>query len=152
MKKIIFIISLILLINLSGCSHVEDINGPDDYSLATYTDDDILNGIRSTTTIGTLTTRVEKNGHLTASYKASKISGCVVLESFKSNSDTISFKFDFTCESGNALIVIVYNNEIIKKVEPNTEVSFELNNQGNKYKVWLIGESAKVAIKYEIII
>ena len=31
-----------LIIILTGCQHVEDSNGPDDYSITTFTDEDIL--------------------------------------------------------------------------------------------------------------
>ena len=38
--------------------------------------------------------------------------------------------------------------EIIKKIEPNQSLTFEFNS--GTYRMYLIGESAKVTVKYNI--
>ena len=51
MKKILCLLLVLLSIMLSSCSQIEDTNGPDDYSIVTFTDEDILNGRINTITI-----------------------------------------------------------------------------------------------------
>ena len=147
MKKIFVILVLMFTLVLTSCSHIEDINGPDDYSLATYKEDELLD-IRSCIQGGVVTSSSNILGKLKGSYKVSKISGITEIVEYHSSNVVITFDIEVICESGNALVIIVSNNEIIKKIEPNQSLTFEFNS--GTYRMYLIGESAKVTIKYNI--
>lgn len=150
MKKILCLLLVLLSIMLSSCSQIEDTNGPDDYSIVTFTDEDILNGRINTITMGVFESSSFINGELKGTYKVSKLSGLVEIEKITSNKSSVNFDIDFSCESGNAMLVIVSNDMIVKKVEANEKVNFDIENAKYTYKLLLIGESAKVSLKYKV--
>lgn len=150
MKKVICILMLFFVLTLSSCSHIEDTNGPDDYSLSILTDDDIINKKGSTVTVGTVESHSKIGNKATGKYTASKISGVTTIAEYSSSSSFISFEISFECAEGNGLIAIVTNGAIVKKVNPNETVSFTLNNSGYKYMIVVAGESAKIKINYVI--
>ena len=49
MKKIILLFLVLCSFCLVGCGHIEDTNGPDDYSLCELSFDNIINGVSSST-------------------------------------------------------------------------------------------------------
>lgn len=149
MKKILCLLVLFMLITLTGCSHIEDSNGEDDYSIVTFSDRDIIDGRTNTTTVGTVETHSYANDKIKGTYKVSKLSGIVEIATFENDKNTISFEFEFTCESGNALIAVVSDGEIVKKIEANQTLNFDVENNKEEYKILLIGESAKVSVKYQ---
>ena len=150
MKKILCLLLVLLSIMLSSCSQIEDTNGPDDYSIVTFTDEDILNGRINTITMGVFESSSFINGELKGTYKVSKLSGLVEIEKITSNKSSVNFDIDFSCESGNAMLVIVSNGMIVKKIEANEKVNFDIVNSNDTYKLLLVGESAKVSLKYKI--
>ena len=150
MKKILCVLLVLLSIMLSSFSQIEDTNGPDDYSIVTFTDEDILNGRINTITMGVFESSSFINGELKGTYKVSKLSGLVEIEKITSNKSSVNFDIDFSCESGNAMLVIVSNGMIVKKIEANEKVNFDIVNSNDTYKLLLVGESAKVSLKYKI--
>lgn len=150
MKKILCLLLVLLSIMLSSCSQIEDTNGPDDYSIVTFTDEDILNGRINTITIGVFESSSFINGEMNGTYKVSKLSGLVEIEKITSNKSSVNFDIDFSCESGNAMLVIESNGMIVKKIEANEKVNFDIVNSNDTYKLLLVGESAKVSLKYKI--
>ena len=150
MKKIFFIFMLFLVLTLSSCSHIEDTNGPDDYSLVTLTEDDILNRPNSTITVGTIQSNSKIGNKAQGSYSATKISGVTTIAEYNTINSSISFEISFTCSEGNGLLAIVSNGEIVKLINPNETLSFTLNNSGYQYKIVVAGESAKLKVTYTI--
>lgn len=150
MKKFLCLLLLFMVFGLTSCSHIEDTNGPDDYSLETFSDEDIIYGSSTSTTFMVLETYSVLNGKSTGSYSVGKLSGVItVLEDDWSNRK-LKFDIKFTCESGNAVVAVVSNNQIVRKIEANQDVIFEVVNSGYEYEIVLVGESAKVELKYEI--
>ena len=149
MKKIFVIMLLVFTLALTSCSHIEDINGPDDYSLATFKEYELLD-IRFCIQGSSFSSGYNVLGEAKGTYKVSKISGKTEIEEYSSNRDVISFNIEVICEEGNALVIIVSNDEIIKKIEPNQSLTFEVTNNKSTYRMYLIGESAKVTVKYNI--
>ena len=45
MKNFLVFVLLLTIFGLTGCSHIEDTNGEDDFSITTITDQDIINGM-----------------------------------------------------------------------------------------------------------
>ena len=92
MKKILCLLLLFMVFGLTSCSHIEDTNGPDNYSLETFSDEDIIYGSSTSTTFMVLETYSVLNGKSTGSYSVGKLSGVItVLEDDWSNR---KLKFD----------------------------------------------------------
>ena len=150
MKSIIFTILLIFTVLLTSCSHIEDTNGPEDYSIVSFTDEDILSGKNSVFVVGSTKSQSKNNNKLVGTYKASKISGIEKIAEYRSDRENISFTIKLTCESGNALVVIVSNNEIIKKIPSNDSMTIDVINNKKNYKILLVAESAKISLEYQV--
>ena len=151
MKRFLCLLFLaFVLLSLTSCSHVEDTNGSDDYSIVTFLDEEIIHGSRLTSTFGTFKTNSHINDKLKGRYRVSKLSGVVEVNTYETNKQNIKFEFEFTCKSGNAMIAIVANNKIVKKISANQDVTFDIRNMGHEYKIVLVGESAKVRISYVV--
>ena len=94
MKKVLMILFVcLLMIVLTSCQHIEDSNGPDDYSVTTFTDEDILKGYNSHISIGMFRNSSYSNGVLKGTYKVSKLSGIYKVNNFKYNNTIINFEF-----------------------------------------------------------
>ena len=152
MKKFLLALLIcLLMVNLTGCNHIEDSNGPSDYSITTFTDEDILKGYNSHVSMGMFRSSSHKNGILKGTYKVSKMSGVFKVNNYKdSNNTIINFDIQFVCEEGNAMLVIVSDDNIVKKIDANSDLSFDLPNDGNNYKLLVVGESAKITLNYSV--
>ena len=150
MKRILCLLLIVMLFSLTSCSHIEDTNGPDDYSLTTLSEENILNRKGSTTTVGTVRTKSLIGGNLKGSYKVSKVSGVSTIIKFECKGTTVKFEIDFTVTSGNAILAVVSDGTIVRKIEANQVVEFEVNNSKDTYQLVIVGESAKANIKYNI--
>ena len=146
MKKISrFILLLILLLTLTGCvEHIEDTNGADNFSLETITDQDILNGFP---TISVRQSKVRKNNEY--KYSVKKITG--VEEVFKGSfkNENVAITINTSVEEGNARIVLVYKNQILKQFMLNADNQvFSMINVDGEIKIIVAGESAKINIDF----
>ena len=140
-----FILLLILLLTLTGCvEHIEDTNGADNFSLETITDQDILNGFP---TISVRQSKVRKNNEY--KYSVKKITG--VEEVFKGSfkNENVAITINTSVEEGNARIVLVYKNQIIKQFMLNADNQvFSMINVDGEIKIIVAGESAKINIDF----
>ena len=150
MKKIKYLFLIFLVFILTSCGHIEDQNGVDDYSVVTISDETIISRRMNTSNMGSFYTTKDFNNKLSGTYRVNKLSGIVEFRNFNVGSRYLSFEFDFTCTSGNALVAIVSNNKIVKKVEANSKVEFEVTNNGHEYYILLVGERAKAKVSYTI--
>lgn len=143
--------SLLVLITLSfiltGCmKQIEDTNGEDDFTIQTYTDDDITSGKSISMKVGSLTNTVNN----TTTIKIKKFSGLEKLDTIKADNDTIEFNVESTVSSGNFRMVIIKEKEIIQDVIINTTDKITLTGCTGRYDLVMIGESAKINLKYTI--
>jgi hypothetical protein len=146
MKKILVFFTFSLLLLLTGCSHVEDLNGPDNFELATYTFDDIKNNrIKSTNSLFSVQSGFINSG----SIKIKKFSGHKLLVSKYVNPQD-QVKITSTVESGNLAIYIKCDDDYYK-IPINTEYTFTFENFSGKSLIYFIGESAKLRIEYKYI-
>ena len=151
MKKILcFILLVFMSITMTSCTHLEDSNGENDYSVVSITDEDILSFGHSYISVGSFTLRKKTGDLIEGTFKVQKLSGILQIDEFKYNSQYFTFSYDFTCTKGNAMLAIVSNGEIVKKIEANTNSSFKLNNNKKYYTTYLVGESANVQLNYKI--
>lgn len=146
MKKILVFFAFSLLLLLTGCSHVEDLNGPDNFELATYTFDDIKNNrIKSTNSLFSVQSGFINSG----SIKIKKFSGHKLLVSKYVNPQD-QVKITSTVESGNLAIYIKCDDDYYK-IPINKEYTFTFENFSGKSLIYFIGESAKLRIEYKYI-
>ena len=140
-KKILrMFIALALVISLVGCiKHVEDTNGEDNYEIETYTDEDITSGKYATLKVGSITSTV---GNVTT-LKVNKFTGIEELDSTKATNNTLVFNVESTITKGNFRMVIVKDGDIIRDVAINTTENITLENCSGRFKLIMVGESAK---------
>ncbi len=144
MKKILCFIVFIFLCFMFGCGHIEDTNGPDDFSLVTISNQDILDysssaeTMSSTVTIGNKTT-----------VKIGTFSG--VKSIYKNYSAKGDYKIiiDIKVEEGNLGVFVVSGDEILEEIPLNTksEISVTVDKT---LEIRIGGESAKLEIEYMI--
>lgn len=144
MKKIFLSLTILVFIFLiTGCkAHIEDTNGPDNYSLETFSEEDkVSSGWHIT--VGSISSQVGGKGK----FSAKKFTGVYTLyETYVSTSN--SCYFDIEVESGNLEVVLIQDAKIIKSVDLNTTSRFTIDTKG-KVSLRVIGESAKFSITYE---
>ena len=140
---------LIALVVIIGCGysflttdfkHIEDINGPDDYSLAVITDENIINQ-----DIGALNVSLHRslvNDGVTC--ESDNFSGVhrIFLTNFLFNSDFEMELANFHVNSGNFRMCIVNEGKIIADVEPGMFAEVRLENLNGVFELIIAGESA----------
>ena len=149
MKRLLTVIFIIFLsITLTSCSHIEDTNGPDDYSLVKISDEEIL-GVRSASTkIGAFESQTGR----TIKVKVSKFSGVEKLQSFKTTNSDITFTVSVTVNSGNFKAVLVQEGKIIHTFNNNASNQVVTVKQGTgTVSFYVAGESAKynITLQYD---
>lgn len=146
-KKIL--LSLLVSLSLSSCmSHYEDLNGPDDYSLNTITDENIIN--RDIGSMGVSRSQSSLDlGNITISsmvkFSSNKFSGVyeVMYNNFFFNSSIQITSMSLKVTSGNFKMVVVEDDEkIIKTIEPSDSIDLYLDNLNGYISFRIAGESA----------
>ena len=139
------ILLIILLLALTGCGkHIEDTNGPEDFTLETITEEDILNGYPEVAVKQSL----ERDGN-EYKYSVKKMTG--VKEIFKGSfqNEDIAITLNTSVESGNANIVLLYKNIILKRFLLNAENQvFSMTGLNGEIRILVVGESAKVNVDF----
>lgn len=151
MKKIFCLLLLTLVtVTMTSCSHIEDTNGEDNYSVVSFTDEDILSKGHYYISVGSITSRRKTGDLIEGRFNVSKLSGILEIDNFKYSSQYFKFNYDFVCKTGNAMLAIVSNNQIVKKIEANSGSTLKLDNNKKYYSIYLVGESANVLLNYQI--
>ena len=149
---IIFVVVFAAWMILGGTGHIEDTNGPNDYSLNTITDENIKTmDLGSTGAFGIEKLSVSGEGVDVSSalnFSANKFTGVteIFYDNYISSSDFYVEIFDYTVESGNVQLCVVRDNkEIVAVLEPDTDgnISYKLDNVKGSYALRIAGESAK---------
>ena len=127
--------------------HIPDTNGPEDYSIAMISDEEIEAGNRLSK--GGLTTTTKKTllglGDPVTIYSCKEFSGVYMLYMTDLLFGDFSFDiYDFEVTAGNFAIYILCNDQIVDVVKPGeSSVRYVLeNSQSGTYEVLLVGESA----------
>lgn len=145
MKKFISLLLIFSLFLLVGCvNHVEDTNGLNDYTIETYTDEDIASGKSKYLMTGAYQTTFANQSTL----KVDILTGINKLKSIKAKNQDLSFDITSNCEAGNFRIVIVHNMAIVKDVQINSHQAFTLEDCDGTYNLIIVGESAKIDLEY----
>ena len=134
--------------------HIEDTNGPDNYSLATITEADVIacemgsKGGPNTTTKKTSFAGITfSNG---VEYEAKQFTGVYELASgyiYEGSTWWITF-YDFQVTAGNFRMYVIADDKIVGTVEPSAEAIFETEVETSAwYRVVIAGESAAFSFK-----
>ena len=142
MKKALIILILPMILLLASCQ-VKDLNGPDNYELATYTLVDIKSKkIDSNSSIGRVESGFLDHGFL----KVKKFSGQRTL--VKRNVDLgCKVKITSNIESGN-LAIYVKCGDNYYKVPLNKEYTYIYDDYEGATSIIVVGESAKFRVDY----
>ena len=122
--------------------HIPDTNGPEDFSLTTVTDENILN--RDLGSIGgpaVSQSILPGNGY---EFSAKKFTGVyeVLYDNFIGKSD---FQLDITnlvVTEGNFRMVVVHNDQIVAELTPDRFVEYRLEDITGTVSLRIAGESA----------
>lgn len=155
-KKILTIVGVIAFIAIGiiwifgrGIEHIEDTNGPDDYSLTTITDENIINLDVSAINVKTQNSLISD----TITYSSNKFSG--VYEVFLDNVITNYFEITVNhtqVNSGNFRMVLLVNDEIVHDFNLNKLTqTYSMENVAGTVSLRIAGESADFMFDYSIL-
>ena len=143
-----FVAAVILILN-TGFQPIEDTNGPDDYSLVTITDENILNmDLGAHLPVKTSSAGVNIGGvdvSAPVKFSSNDFSGVyeVMYNNFFLDSDVVIYLNYLKVNSGNFKMVVVYNDEIIETIEPSDEpIEFRMEDVNGTVSLRIAGESA----------
>lgn len=143
-KILVLTLLLLCLLSLTSCRHIEDTNGPDDYSLNQITDEKIITGT-TYSMFGSFETRLNNEYSL----KVKKFSGVYLLEEI-STYNYFRINLNLTINSGNAKVVIIKNNEIVYEFKVGEDDTYNTAAPGD-YLLKIAGESANFSVKFTIL-
>ena len=148
MKRLISaILTVLMLFGIMlggvGCGiteHIEDTNGPDNYSLATITDENIINLDMGAMGLGR-STGILNDG---VTFKSKRFSGVerIMLTNYILPSDLDIQLAGFYVNSGNLRLVVVNNDEIIADIEPGLFPECRIIGLTGTVSLIIAGESA----------
>ncbi len=146
MYKKLFLVLLFIsvLLTLTSCGQIEDINGSNDYSLNTLTDEDFFINT-NVVKIGSVTTRFNN----TVKISVKKMSGVDRIEKINLSLGSLTITTNLNVTSGNIKLVLIMNDTIIKEFKINAEDSYTGTISGN-YELKIAAESAKFNLSYTI--
>lgn len=129
----------------SGLEHIEDVNGADDTSLTTITDQQIIDQSIGALNVGTQTGFI--NGMVEISSK--KFTGVyeVLYNNYIGPSDFVLELSDFTVSGGNFKMCVVHDGEIVAVLEPDAFVEYTLENISGTVALVIAGESAEFSFE-----
>ena len=124
----------------SDLKHIEDTNGPDDYTLTTITDENIIKQDMGALNVSKSTGLLNDG----VTFKSDKFSGVyrVFQTNFLFNSDFRMDLLNFHVNSGNFRMCLVNNGKIIAEVEPGMTSEVLLHDLNGSFELVIAGESA----------
>ncbi|MBE6751623.1 MAG: hypothetical protein E7556_03745 [Ruminococcaceae bacterium] len=146
----IFVVALIMFFpNLGNSKEYKDTNGEDNYSLCKITDEDIIEGMDSST-LNIVTFDEVKNEYW---YLGKLFNGSTTLGTANplTSSDTIEIQ-KFSVTKGNARLLILADDKIVHDFIPNESgQNFSLNNLEGEISLVVAGESANFEVVFKVI-
>ena len=136
------VVAVVVLVGvfLGGTEHIEDTNGPDDYTLTTITDENIIKQDMGALNVSKSTGLLNDG----VTFKSDKFSGVyrVFQTNFFFDSDFLMDVAGFWVNSGNFRMCIVNDGKIIATVEPGMFATCELSDLNGSFELVIAGESA----------
>lgn len=148
MKKVLcLLLALMFALTITGCGiEIADENGPDDTSLATITEENIINMDLGASSYSMSPSSEDENymNSLTK-FKGSEFSGVaeIYYTNFLGKSDVIVNLENIVVNSGNFKVVVLLNDEIVHEFNnEDMAQSFRMDDIKGYYSVRIVGESA----------
>ena len=153
MKKILCLaLSLLLILGLAGCGETyEDTNGPDDCTLQTLTDENIIN--QDTGSSGLAYKETSLAGITSQEYSSNNFNGVerLYLTNYIMKSDVHIYVSYINVKSGNFKLAAVLDDEIFFEFPLDTfSEDFYFEDIKGTFQIIAAGESAEVEFFYEI--
>jgi len=139
---IVFVVVAAVWFLNSDLEHIEDKNGPDDDSLTTITDENIIK-----MDMGALGGPNYKKGMLTGDtieISAEKFTGVyeILYDNFIGTSDFVLNITSFDIQEGNFEMTVVHDDKIVARLEPGMFVDYLLEDVKGNVSLRIAGESA----------
>ena len=127
---------------LGGTDHIEDTNGPEDFSLQTITDQQIID--RSIGSVGGPTISRSVLTGDAVEFSAEKFTGVyeILYDNFIGKSDFDLSLLNYEIRGGNFKIVVVHEDKIVATLEPDMFVDYRLEDISGYVSLRIVGESA----------
>ena len=124
----------------SDLKHIEDTNGPDDYTLTTITDENIIKQDMGALNVSKSTGLLNDG----VTFKSDKFSGVyrVFQTNFYFDSDFLMAVAGLWVNGGTFKMAVVNDGKIIATVEPGMFASCELSDLKGSFELVIAGESA----------
>lgn len=142
MKKIFLIFILLICLSLTSCSfgQIEDVNGDDNYELATLSKEEIFT-YKNSVTVGS----VEKSTNSGFNFDCAKLSGNYLIKTITPKNRTLKVLIDFKITKGNAFLALVCDDEIIQEIPHNTSSVYTVSGSED-VQLRILGESCQIDI------
>ena len=127
---------------LDGTDHIEDTNGPEDFSLQTITDQEIIDG-RIGAKGGPNISRNPLLGD-TVEFSSKKFTGVyeILYDNYIAPSDFEVNLSSYEIKGGNFKMVVVHEDKIIAVLEPDQFVDYRIEDITGYVSLRIVGESA----------
>lgn len=146
----IFVIALIAFFpNIGSTKEYKDTNGENNYSLCKITDEDIIEGMDSST-LNIVTFDEEKNEYW---YLGKFFNGSTTLGTANdlTSNNTIEIQ-KFSVTKGNARLLILADDKIVYDFTPNeSNQSFSLDNLNGNIRLVIAGESSNFEVVFKVL-
>ena len=146
MKKIFLIFILIVCLSLVSCkiSHIEDINGDENFELATLKKEEIFT-YNSNINVGSIT----KEYASSFTYTCKKLSGNYLINTLTPNNRTLQVDIEFVIKKGNAFLALVCDGKVYHEIKPNTFSSYDISGDKD-VQLRILGESCVTSVSVNI--
>ena len=132
---------------LSKVEHIEDTNGPDNYSLTTITDQNIIKRDMGATGLSRSKSLLTGDTHTFSSDKFTGVEEIMYNNYILNSSDYFTI-YNYEIKEGNMKMVVVLDDEIIAELEPGMVVEYDFKDVNGTLSLRIAGESA--AFRFDI--
>ena len=145
---VVFIIVFAVLMFKSNLKHIEDVNGEDNYSLATITEEQIKKHDMGYLNLSTSKSMFSDD---VIEFSSKKFTGVdeIFSENILMSSDYVINVTNFSIEKGNFEMVVLLDDEIVTRLEPGQDVEYHLGSVKGKVTLVIAGESAKFSFSID---
>lgn len=146
-RKIAILVLLCIGVAFCLCAcHIEDKNGPDDYSLVEITEDKIKNGISSYSQLMAVSNGTQN----IIEYKSERFSGVKTIKKITfTGGKSLEINYDLKVDSGNFRAVLIHDGEIVMDLPIGEDQHIVIDNPKHSYEIRIAGESADFEIELE---
>ena len=146
-RKIALLLVLCVGVTLCLCAcHIEDKNGPDDYSLVEITEEKLTNGSSSYTQ----TQSIIKETQNSIEFDCEKFSGVKTIKKIIfTGGKWLEINYDIELDGGNFRAVLIHDGEIVMDLPIGEDQQIIIDNPKSSYEIRIAGESADFEIELE---